>query len=290
MTPQHSAQSGTSTSSHEQAESSTTSGPRTDSPLVSVVIPCLNEAETIEWLVSEAEHALDRVGIPCEIIVADNASADDSGDLAQQAGARVVYEPVHGYGSAALAGFAAARGKYIILVDAGLRDFQDIPRLVEALDQGADIAIGEGEQRIRQRTMPSFRPFFRTPVHDLSREIRALRRDVLPTLDLRMTGVEFVSEMVLRAAKEGLDIREIPIAYGWRSGESSLSSFRDGWRHLRFLLVHSPLSLVIVPSLALFVVGLSMWSSVFAGSAFVGGSLQTLIVGGAVMLSGVQLD
>ena len=233
-------------------------------PKVSVVIPCLNEEATIERCVSSALAVLRENGITGEIIVADNDSEDDSARLAAAAGALVVHEPERGYGSAYLAGFAVARGRYILMADADLTyDFEEIPRFVAELDDGADMVIGNRMKNIHPGAMPWLHRYignpllsgflnllFRTGVDDAHCGMRAFRRDVLPQLDLRTTGMEFASEMVIRAAKEQLGLRQFPIEYHPREGESKLSSFRDGWRHLRFLLVHSPNHLFIFPGAA----------------------------------------
>src|SRR5580693_8179746 len=230
-------------------------------PLVSVVIPCLNEAENIESCVTAALEAIVRMGVHGEVVVADNDSEDDSARLAESAGALVVDEPRRGYGSAYLAGFAASRGRYIVMADADLTyDFNEIPRFVAALEEGAEMVIGDRMDNIQPGAMPWLHRyignpiltgllnlFFRTGVKDAHCGMRALRTDVLPRLDLRTTGMEFASEMVIRASKENLKIAEFPIEYHPRGGESKLSSFRDGWRHLRFLLVHSPNHLFILP-------------------------------------------
>jgi len=230
-------------------------------PLVSVVIPCLNEAENIEACVGAARSALQTMGVPGEVVVADNDSEDDSARLAERAGARVVVERRRGYGSAYLAGFAASRGRYIVMADADLTyDFNEIPRFVAELEKGAEMVIGDRMDNIHPGAMPWLHQyvgnpiltgllnlFFRTGISDAHCGMRALRRDVLPRLDLRTTGMEFASEMVIRASKEKLRIAEFPIQYHPRGGESKLSSFRDGWRHLRFLLVHSPNYLFILP-------------------------------------------
>jgi glycosyltransferase involved in cell wall biosynthesis len=245
--------------------------PRGSEPFLrlSVVIPCLNEAETIEECVRRARRVLDENEIAGEIIVADNGSEDSSATLAATAGASVVHEPARGYGSAYLAGFAAARGRYILMVDADLTyDFDEIPRFVAELEAGADLVIGNRMQNILPGAMPWHHRYignpllsgflnllFRTGVDDAHCGMRALRRDSLPRLDLRTTGMEFASEMVIRAAKEKLVIRQFPIEYHPRGGESKLSSFRDGWRHLRFLLVHSPNHLFIFPGAAMATLG-----------------------------------
>jgi glycosyltransferase involved in cell wall biosynthesis len=236
-----------------------------ETPLVSVVIPCLNEAENIDSCVSAALEAIVRMGVVGEVVVADNDSEDDSARLAEQAGARVVVERRRGYGSAYLAGFAASRGKYIVMADADLTyDFNEIPRFVAELEKGAEMVIGDRMDNIKPGAMPWLHQyignpiltgllnlFFRTGISDAHCGMRALRRDVLERLDLRTTGMEFASEMVIRASKENLKIAEFPIEYHPRGGESKLSSFRDGWRHLRFLLVHSPNHLFIFPGAVL---------------------------------------
>ncbi|HEX8123156.1 MAG TPA: glycosyltransferase family 2 protein [Solirubrobacteraceae bacterium] len=239
-------------------------------PLVSVVIPCLNEAENIETCVRRALAVLAEHDLDGEVVVADNASEDRSAELAEAAGARVVTEPRRGYGSAYLAGLSVARGRYIVMADADLTyDWAEIPRFVEALEDGGELVIGDRMDNIQPGAMPWLHRyvgnpvltgilnlFFRTGVNDAHCGMRAVRREVLPQLDLRTTGMEFASEMVIRAAKEGLDIRQFPIEYHPRGGESKLSSFSDGWRHLRFLLVHSPTHLFVVPGALLFLVGL----------------------------------
>ena len=179
------------------------------------------------------------------------------------------FEPRRGYGSAYLAGFAAARGDYIVMADADLTyDFADIPRFVDKLDEGAELVMGDRMENIQPGAMPWLHRyvgnpvltgvlnlFFRTGVRDAHCGMRAVRRSALPSLDLRTTGMEFASEMVIRAGKERLAIEEIPIHYHPREGESKLSSFRDGWRHLRFLLVHSPNWLFIVPGAVMALLG-----------------------------------
>ncbi len=272
---------------------------------VSVVIPCLNEAENIEPCVRTAREVLKSSGIEGEVLVVDNASEDDSAALATAAGARVISEPRRGYGSAYLAGFAAARGKYIVMADADLTyDFNEIPRFVAELDGGAELVMGDRMDNIQPGAMPWLHRyignpiltgllnlFFRTGVKDAHCGMRALRRDVLERLDLRTTGMEFASEMVIRASKEKLKIAEFPIEYHPRGGESKLSSFRDGWRHLRFLLVHSPNHLFIVPGAVLAGLGTMIVVFVGAGLDFFGRAwgLHALIGGALLMIVGTQV-
>jgi glycosyltransferase involved in cell wall biosynthesis len=279
-------------------------------PLVSVVIPCLNEAENIEKCVTAAREALRRMDVDGEVLVADNDSEDDSAALAERAGARVIVERRRGYGSAYLAGFAASRGRYIVMADADLTyDFNEIPRFVDELEKGAEMVIGDRMDNIHPGAMPWLHRyignpiltgllnlFFRTGISDAHCGMRALRREVLPRLDLRTTGMEFASEMVIRASKEQLRIAEFPIEYHPRGGESKLSSFRDGWRHLRFLLVHSPNHLFIVPgallaalgTLVILVVesGVNLFGRAWGVHAIIGGALL-MIVGTQVLALGL---
>jgi glycosyltransferase involved in cell wall biosynthesis len=272
---------------------------------VSVVIPCLNEAQNIERCVSDAREALARSATSGEVIVVDNGSEDDSAALARTAGARVVEERRRGYGSAYLAGFAAAGGEYIVMADADLTyDFKEIPRFVAALQDGADLVMGDRMDNIQPGAMPWLHRyvgnpiltgllnlFFRTGIKDAHCGMRALRRDVLPRLDLRTTGMEFASEMVIRASKEHLRIAEFPIEYHPRGGESKLSSFRDGWRHLRFLLVHSPTYLFIVPGTLLAGLGVLIVALVASGADIFGRSwgIHALIGGALLMIVGTQV-
>jgi len=279
-------------------------------PLVSVVIPCLNEAENIEQCVEAALVALREMDVPGEVVVADNNSEDDSARLAERAGARVIVERRRGYGSAYLAGFAASRGRYIVMADADLTyDFNEIPRFVAELDKGAEMVIGDRMDNIQPGAMPWLHRYignpiltgllnllFRTGISDAHCGMRALRRDVLPRLDLRTTGMEFASEMVIRASKEKLRIAEFPIEYHPRGGESKLSSFRDGWRHLRFLLVHSPNHLFIFPGAVLAGLGtliiliteteLNLFGRAWGVHTIIGGALL-MIVGTQVLALGL---
>ena len=272
---------------------------------VSVVIPCLDEAENIEQCVTRALAVLAEHGLAGEVVVSDNGSRDGSPELAARAGARVVHEPRRGYGSAYLAGLAAAEGDYLVMLDADLTyDFEDIPAFVAKLDEGAQMVIGDRMDNIHPGAMPwlhryvgnpvltgILNVFFRTGVKDAHCGMRALRRDVLSDLDLRTTGMEFASEMVIRASKRDLDIRQLPIEYHPRGGESKLSSFRDGWRHLRFLLVHSPTWLFIVPGGAMAVVGLLIALTVLADVSVLGRQwdLHAMIAGALLMVVGTQV-
>jgi glycosyltransferase involved in cell wall biosynthesis len=271
--------------------------------VVSVVIPCLNEAETIAECVMRARRVLDESGLEGEVLVVDNGSTDESGDLARRAGARVVNEPRRGYGSAYLAGLAVAGGEYIVMVDADLTyDFAEIPNFVRELENGAQVVIGNRMGHIEPGAMPLLsrlgNPLLsgflnvvhQTNVHDAHCGMRALRRDVVPILNLRTVGMEFASEMVIRATREHLDVREIPIALHPRVGTSKLSPFRDGWRHLRLILVYNPTFLFLIPGALMFVTGSIIALLVFLEVPVFGRSLllHSLIFGCLMILVGVQ--
>jgi len=274
-------------------------------PLVSVVIPCLNEAENIVECVTRALHVLDEHHISGEVLVADNGSDDGSAKLAEAAGATVVHEPRRGYGRAYLAGFAAARGDYIIMVDADLTyDFEEIPRFVAELDAGAELVMGNRMENIQPGAMPWMNRYignpllsgflkllYRTPVQDAHCGMRALRRDALAKLDLRSGGMEFASEMVIRATKAHLNVTEFSIALHPRGGESKLNPFSDGWRHLRLMLLYNPNFLFLLPGLLVALVGVATMASVFAHVSLFGHTLyvHTMIAGSLLLVVGTQL-
>jgi len=274
-------------------------------PLVSVVIPCLNEEQNIEACVKSALQAMADATISGEVVVADNASDDRSAELAVAAGARVIREERRGYGSAYLAGFAAAKGQYIVMGDADLTyDFNEIPRFVALLEGGADLVMGDRMENIQPGAMPWLHRyvgnpvlsgllnlFYRTGVRDAHCGMRALRRSKLELLDLRTPGMEFASEMVISAARRGLVIEQIPIQYHPRGGESKLSTWRDGWRHLRFLLVHAPNYLFVFPGLLMTAVGSVVMAAALAQLPVFGRtwSIHTELAGSLLVIIGVQI-
>lgn len=289
----------------DRTEASQARSPTTGDPLVTVVIPCLNEEGNIEECVTAAAEAMRTAGIDGEVVVADNASEDRSAELAMAAGARVVHEERRGYGSAYLAGFSASRGKYIIMGDADLTyDFAEIPRFVERLEAGADLVMGDRMDNIQPGAMPWLHRYvgnpvlsgflnalYKTGVRDAHCGMRAIRSSKLEVLDLRSPGMEFASEMVIRAAKENLVIEQFPIDYHPRGGESKLSTWRDGWRHLRFLLVHSPTHLFLIPGglmagLGAVVVALSLAQVPVFGRTWY---LHSEIVGSLFVVVGFQV-
>ena len=270
---------------------------------MSVVIPCLDEAETIAECVTRARAVLDESGLAGEVIVVDNGSTDGSGDLARAAGAFVVDEPRRGYGSAYLAGLAIAEGDFIVMVDADLTyDFREIPRFIEQLEDGAELVVGNRMGSIAPGAMPLLSRLgnpvlsgflnvvHRTNIHDAHCGMRAVRRDVLPALNLRTVGMEFASEMVIRATRERLDVREVPIELHRRVGSSKLSPFRDGWRHLRLIVVYNPTFLFLLPGLVMLLAGSVVTLLVFVEIPIFGRELQvhSLIMACLLILLGVQ--
>ena len=273
-------------------------------PEVSVVIPCLNEAESIGECVTRAREVLGATETSFEVIVVDNRSEDGSEELAAAAGATVVFEPRRGYGNAYLAGFAAARGEYVVMIDADLTyDFGEIPRFVAELENGADFVVGNRLSGLEPGSMHALNRagnallsgflnmLFPTPLSDAHCGLRAVRRDALRRLDLQSAGMELASEMIIRASREHLVVRELPISLHPRAGESKLSRFRDGWRHLRLILVYNPTFLFILPGLVLLAVGSILMVLVLADVTISGRGLfvHTLIGASLLVVVGTQL-
>ncbi len=276
-------------------------------PEVSVVMPCLDEEKTIGICVSKALKALKDSHLKGEVIVVDNGSSDRSVKLAKQAGARVVFQPVKGYGSAYQKGFEEAQGRYIIMGDGDdTYDFSEVPRFYNKLKEGYDLVMGSRLRgQIKKGAMPWLHKhignpalssmlnfFFNTRISDSHCGMRGIRKEAYERLGLRTIGMEFASEMVIKSAKEKLKIAEIPITYYPRRGESKLSSFRDGWRHLRFMLMYSPDYLFIFPGLIMFWLGFFIMALLLKGSVIIGGfsfDIHPMVVGSLLMILGFQV-
>jgi len=245
---------------------------------VTILMPCLNEAETLAFCVRQAVTALRDNNVAGEVLVADNGSTDGSQQIATDEGARVVNVPTRGYGAALIAGIDAARGKYILMADADASyHFEHLPRFLPKLDEGYDLVMGNRfSGSIEPGAMPPLhrylgnpvlssigRIFFRIPVRDFHCGLRAFRRDPILALNLRTSGMEFASEMVVKSSLAGLRMTEVPttLSPDGRSRPPHLRSWRDGWRHLRFLLLFSPRWLFLIPGVVTFLVGvlLSLW-------------------------------
>jgi glycosyltransferase involved in cell wall biosynthesis len=251
---------------------------RMSEQIVTILMPCLNEAETLAFCVRQAVASLRDNNVVGEVLIADNGSTDGSQKIAVEEGARVVAVPVRGYGAALMAGIENARGKYILMADADASyDFGHLPRFLAKLEQGDDLVMGNrfsGE--IKPGAMPPLhrylgnpvlsaigRLFFGIPVRDFHCGIRAFRRDSMLGLNLRTTGMEFASEMVVKSSLAGLRLAEVPttLSPDGRSRAPHLRTWRDGWRHLRFLLLYSPRWLFFNPGIVTFFLGvlLSLW-------------------------------
>ncbi|MDQ2832768.1 MAG: glycosyltransferase [Acidobacteriota bacterium] len=245
---------------------------------VTLLMPCLNEAETLAFCVRQAVTALRDNNISGEVLVADNGSTDGSQKIATDEGARVVNVPTRGYGAALIAGIEAARGKYILMADADASyHFEHLPRFLPKLDEGYDLVMGNRfSGSIEPGAMPPLhrylgnpvlssigRIFFHIPVRDFHCGLRAFRREPILALQLRTTGMEFASEMVVKSSLAGLRMTEVPttLSPDGRTRPPHLRSWRDGWRHLRFLLLYSPRWLFLNPGIITFLVGLmlSLW-------------------------------
>jgi glycosyltransferase involved in cell wall biosynthesis len=245
---------------------------------LSVVMPCLNEAETLEICIRKAQRAMREENIAGEVVVADNGSTDGSIEIAEQLGARVAHVKARGYGNALMGGIEAARGKFIVMGDADdSYDFGHIPRFLEQLREGADLVMGNRFRGgIQKSAMPPLhryfgnpaltrlgRLFFRSPVGDFYCGLRGFRKDAYERMGLRTTGMEFATEMIVKATLLRLQIAEVPttLSPDGRSRPPHLRTWRDGWRTLRFFLLYSPRWLFLYPGLALMLVGtlLGLW-------------------------------
>ena len=278
---------------------------------VSVVIPCLNEAETLGACVAKAHEALRVAGIRGEVIVADNGSTDGSPEIAQRLGARLVIVTPRGYGNALMGGIGAARGTYVIMGDADESyDFGEIPAFVKKLREGFDLVQGcrfpSGGGRIIPRAMPSLHRWvgnpvlsrltqwmFRSQVHDVYCGMRGFTRQLYSQLDQRCTGMEFAVEMLVKASLHSARIAEIPITLypdGRLSHPPHLRTLRDGWRTVTFLLVYSPRWLFLIPGAILILLGVAGYIVAMPGVPRLGINFDahTLLVASLAILLGYQ--
>jgi glycosyltransferase involved in cell wall biosynthesis len=280
-----------------------------DAVEVSIVMPCLNEVETLAVCIANARQAIEKGGYPAEIIVADNGSTDGSQLVARELGARVVDVQRKGYGSALIGGIDAAQGRFIVMGDADASyDFAAMAPLIDKLREGYDLVVGNRFLGgIEHGAMPwSHRYFgnpvltrissifFHAPVGDTHCGLRAFTKDAYERMRLRATGMEFASEMVIKAALKGMRITEVPVVLhpDGRSRAPHLRTWRDGWRHLRFMLLFSPRWLFLYPGLALLSGGLVLSALLVVGPLRIGGvrlDIHTLLVAGFVALLGYQL-
>jgi glycosyltransferase involved in cell wall biosynthesis len=275
---------------------------------VSVVMPCLNEAETLERCIAKAQRALREAGIAGEVVVADNGSADGSVEIAERMGAKVVNVRARGYGNALMGGIAVASGKYVVMGDADdSYDFGHIPRFVEQLRGGADVVMGNRFRGgIEKDAMPALhrylgnplltwlgRLFFHSPVGDFYCGLRGFRKDAYERMGLRTTGMEFATEMVVKATLLRLRIAEVPttLSPDGRNRPPHLRTWRDGWRTLRFFLLYSPRWLFLYPGMAMMLGGCLLGLWLLPAPRAVGNitfDVHTLVYASAFVLLGFQ--
>jgi len=275
---------------------------------LTVLMPCLNEAETVVVCIEKARNWLERTGVRGEVVVADNGSNDGSPELASAAGARVVHVKERGYGAALAAGIADARGKYVVMGDADdSYDFSNLDAFLEKLRAGFQLVMGNrfagGIEKGAMRPLHYYvgnpvlsfigRLFFRSPIRDFHCGLRGFHRSALIALDLHTTGMEFASEMVVKATLAKLRIAEVPTTLrpDGRSRPPHLRSWRDGWRHLRFLLLYCPRWLYLLPGLGLMGLGALLFILLVPESRQIGGvefGIHTLLAGAAFLTIGYQ--
>ncbi|MEO0929643.1 MAG: glycosyltransferase family 2 protein [Pseudomonadota bacterium] len=276
---------------------------------LTILMPCLNEAETLEICIVKAFDYLKRSGVDGEVLIADNGSTDGSQEIAKGLGARVVDVPVKGYGAALGAGIAAARGRYVIMGDSDdSYDFSNLDPFVEQLRDGADLVMGNRFLGgIEKNAMPPLhrylgnpvlsavgRIFYHTPIGDFHCGLRGFSREAILALHLNTPGMEFASEMVIRATLFNLDIREVPTTLkpDGRSRPPHLRSWRDGWLHLKLLLTFAPYWLFYYPGLVMFWAGLISFVALMFGPVIIGGvtfDVATMILASALLLTGFQM-
>ena len=277
-------------------------------PKLSIVMPCLNEAETVETCIIKANRFLKAHNIDGEVIIADNGSTDGSQELAQKAGAIVVHVPEKGYGNALIGGIEASKADYIIMGDAdNSYDFSDLSAFLNALDTGFDLVMGNRfTGGIKSGAMPFLhrylgnpvlswlgRLFFNNKVGDFHCGLRGFRREAIMSLNLQTTGMEFASEMIVKASLYGLKITEVPtILYpDGRNRSPHLNTWSDGWRHLRFLLLYSPRWLFYYPGIALMVLGLALSTWLLPQPRIIGSltlDINTLMYAALLSILGLQ--
>ena len=283
-------------------------GEAAESLELTILMPCLNEAETLAVCIRKSRSFLESAGVAGEVLIADNGSTDGSLDIAAREGARVVNVPARGYGAALIGGIDAARGRYTIMGDADdSYDFSNLSPFLDELRTGADLVMGNRfKGGIAPGAMPAShrylgnpvlswlgRLFFHIPIGDFHSGLRGFNTERMRALGLSTMGMEFASEMVVRSALEGYRIAEVPttLARDGRSRPPHLRTWRDGWRHLRFLLIYSPRWLFLYPGMLLLVLGLVGVIALFPGDVRVGAStlgIHTFVAACMVVLIGIQ--
>lgn len=274
---------------------------------VSVVMPCLNEEETIGKCIEKCSRVFKEKGIRGEVVVSDNGSTDRSIDIARSLGARVVHQPEKGYGNAYRKGIEEANGRYIVMGDSDdTYDFSEIDKFIRPLRDGYDFVIGS---RFKGTILPGAMPwpnryignpilsgmlklFFHTDISDSHCGLRSFTKEAYKKMNLKTSGMEFASEMVINSLRAKLKTLEIPITYHARLGESKLNSFRDAWRHIRFMLLYSPSYLFLLPGMFMLAIGLLTQIGIITGSLKMFGHVfdaHFMVLGSILSILGFQI-
>ncbi len=278
-----------------------------ETPLLSIILPCRNEEAGLGDCLKEIKGVIQKHSLNAEVIVSDS-SRDKSPEIARSHNVTLVKHDKEGYGRAILEGVRVASGKYLFIADAdGSYDFAELPEFLSHLQNGSDFVIGNrfGEKNIEKNSMPPLHRYLGTPVlstllrictgtkiKDSQCGMRAIRRDIFNSLNLQTTGMEFASEFILEAHRQNIATKEVSIAYRTRKGKSKLLSFRDGWRHLRFMLLYTPTLLFFIPGILLTIAGLSLMLWLYLGSGRIAGIqffFHPLFFASASLIVGYQL-
>lgn len=280
--------------------------------LISVILPCLNEEKGLGLCIETINTTAKENNLNLEIIVVDNGSTDKTQDVARNMQEKygnifLEEEKIKGYGSAYLHGLSVARGEYLIMGDAdNTYDFTTIPKLVDKLIEGFDFVVGNRFAGLMERNAMTFshkwignpilsslvRLFFKIKIHDIHCGLRAIKKDAYNKLSLSTLGMEFASEMIIKASRAKLKITEIPTRYTTRIGESKLETFKDGWRHLRFILLYSPKIIFLIPGIMLFLIGFVALIALSISNISIGGItlyFHPMFISSLLMILGYEL-
>lgn len=279
---------------------------------ISIIIPCLNEQNSIGEVIRNIRKVIDSNKLNAELIIVDNNSSDNSQNIIKREirnfpKSKLIVEERMGYGSAYLKGFENTNGKYIFIADSdNTYDFNEIPKFIQELKKGSDLVIGDRfKGNMEKGSMPLLnkylgnpilssilRLFFSTKLNDSQSGMRAIKREALQKLNLKTTGMEFASEMIIKAIKRKLKVKEIPINYYKRKGNSKLNPVNDAWKHIRFMLIYSPLFLFLIPGIITFLVGMNTLIWIYFGTAEILGVklyYHPMFISSLLMIIGYQL-
>lgn len=274
---------------------------------ISIIIPCYNEEKTIGKCILDTKETCKKNKIPFEIIIVDNNSEDKTAEIAKKAGAKVVFEKKQGYGHAYKKGFSVAKGEYVFMADGDYTyDFNEIPKFYSQIDKGYEFVIGNRfTKKMESGAMPKLHKYIGNPVlsglinilfnnniKDTQCGARLIKKTTYEKLKLQSKGMEFASEMIIKAIKQKIKIKQINIKYRYREGKSKLKSFSDGWRHLRFIMMMNPNATYIIPGTILTILGISLFGILFQGPKQIAGFTfyeHPLFLASILVISGTQL-